>query len=108
MLYIFSKLVVKLKNIKLTKEKCHIFCLNDALKDLADPPHFSPEIGATETLKKSPETAETMASLMVGRCSVKTRHFTWKKTKRKIMYKSRKFAAPDLRNNKGFFRRYLH
>ena len=35
----------------------------NGLKDLADPPHFSPEIGATETLKKSPETAETMASV---------------------------------------------
>ena len=42
---------------------CHIFGLNNALKDLPDPPHFSPEIGATETFKKSPETAETMASL---------------------------------------------
>ena len=43
---------------------CYIFGLNKGLKDLADPPHFSPEIGATETLKKSPETAETMASLV--------------------------------------------
>ena len=42
---------------------CHIFGLNNALKDLADPTHFSPEIGATETFKKSPETTETMASL---------------------------------------------
>ena len=42
---------------------CHIFGLNNALKALADPPHFSPEIGATETSKKSPEAAETMASL---------------------------------------------
>ena len=40
-----------------------IFMAIFGLKDLADPPHFSPEIGATETLKKSPETAETMASL---------------------------------------------
>ena len=38
--------------------------LNNALMDLADPPHFSPEIGATETFKKSPEIAETMASLV--------------------------------------------
>ena len=43
---------------------CHIFGLNNALKALADPPHFSPEIGATETSKKSPEAAETMASLL--------------------------------------------
>ena len=41
------------------------FGLNNALKDLADPPNFSPEIGATETFKKSPETAETMASLVL-------------------------------------------
>ena len=44
---------------------CHIFGLNNALKAVADPPHFSPEIGATETSKKSPEAAETMASLML-------------------------------------------
>ena len=44
---------------------CHIFGLNNALKALADPPHFSPEIGATETSKKSPEAAETMASLLL-------------------------------------------
>ena len=43
---------------------CYIFGLNKGLKDLADPPNLSPEIGATETLKKSPETAETMASLL--------------------------------------------
>ena len=42
------------------------FGLNNALKDLADPPNFSPEIGATETFKKSPETAETMASLVTS------------------------------------------
>ena len=45
----------------------HIFGLNIGLKDLADPPNISPEIGATETLKKSPETAETMASLPTTR-----------------------------------------
>ena len=42
------------------------FGLNNALKDLADPPNFSPEIGATETFKKSPETTETMASLVTS------------------------------------------
>ena len=44
---------------------CDFYGHYNSLKDLADPPHFSPEIGATETLKKSPETAETMASLGV-------------------------------------------
>ena len=72
MLSILSELVLK-KNTMLTilnlnrKDSalgfCHIFGLDNVFKDLADPPHFSPEIGATGTLKKSPETAETMTSL---------------------------------------------
>ena len=36
---------------------------NDGLKDLTDPPSFSPETRATEVLKTSPETTERMASL---------------------------------------------
>ena len=38
---------------------------NDGLKDLTDPPYFSPETRATETLKTSPETTERMASLIL-------------------------------------------
>ena len=53
---------------------CHIFGLNNALKALADPPHFSPEIGATETSKKSPEAAETMAALVTIKLHVKLTH----------------------------------
>ena len=48
---------------------CDFYGHYNGLKDLADPPHFSPEIGATETLKKSPETAETMASLAITNVS---------------------------------------
>ena len=48
---------------KKTLAFCLIVGLNDGLKGLADPLNYSPEIGATEPLKKSPETAETMASL---------------------------------------------
>ena len=44
--------------------------LNNAFKDLADPPHFSPEIGATETFKESPKTAGTMASLVGRNCGL--------------------------------------
>ena len=43
---------------------CYIFGPIKGLFDLADPPNLSPEIGATETLKKSPETAETTTSLI--------------------------------------------
>ena len=71
MLNIFSELVVKFEKQPNWQYKILIypwilpyFGLNNALKDLADPPHFSPEIGAPETFKKSPETTETMASLL--------------------------------------------
>ena len=55
---------IKIQIENSTLEYCYILGLNNALKDLPDPPHFSPEIGATETLQKSPETAETMTSLV--------------------------------------------
>ena len=74
MLNILPKLELKFeKKITLTIENLnrkysnlgfyYIFGLIKGLKDLAGPSNLSPEIGATETLKKSPETAETMASL---------------------------------------------
>ena len=44
-------------------QTCNIHGPNKGLKALADPPHFSPEFGAPETLRKSPETVETMTSL---------------------------------------------
>ena len=75
MLNILPKLELKFeKKITLTIENLnrkysnlgfyYIFGLIKGLKDLADPPNLSPEIRATETLTKSPETAETMASLL--------------------------------------------
>ena len=78
MFYILSDVVLNFENdtdINSNRKDsilrfCHIFGQNNALKDLADPPNFSPEIGATETLKKSPETAETMASLESGNLQV--------------------------------------
>ena len=56
----FEKQPIQIEN---SNRKLPYFGLNNALMDLADPPHFSPEIGATETLKKSPEPKEAMASL---------------------------------------------
>ena len=77
---------------------CHIFGLNNALKALADPPHFSPEIGATETSKKSPEAAETMASLFRRRLELSLNFFHIVMKILNILWPSvKKYAAVGLK-----------
>ena len=118
MLNILSKMVVKFEKqsnwqYKNSNRKFYpwilpYFGLNNALKDLADPPHFSPEIGATETFKKSPETAETMASYAplkklktpTAPCRAEASSESWKHKKGRFLMKiARNYTCPEILNN---------